>query len=50
MERLGDILNQVAEQTAEETAQVALPPIEGRIEYEGAVSDLEERDHIKSRM
>ena len=35
MERLGDILNQVAEQTAEETAQVALPPIEGRIEYEG---------------
>ena len=34
MERLGDILNQVPEQTAEETAQVSLPPIEGRIEYE----------------
>ncbi len=34
MERLGDILNQVGEQTIEETAQVALPPIEGNIEYE----------------
>ena len=26
MERLGDILNQVPEQTTEETAQVSLPP------------------------
>ena len=34
MERLGDILNQVPEQTVEETSQVSLPPIEGRIEYE----------------
>ena len=34
MERLGDILNQVAEQTIEETAQVALPPVEGNIQYE----------------
>ena len=34
MERLGDILNQVPEQTVEETSQVALPPIQGNIQYE----------------
>ena len=31
MERLGDILNQTTEQTAEETMQIALPPIEGNV-------------------
>ena len=34
MERLGDILNQTAEQTAEEALQVAMPSIEGEIHYE----------------
>ena len=43
MERLGDILNQVPEQTVEETAQVSLPPIEGRIEYENVSLDLGSR-------
>ena len=33
MERLGDILNQTTEQTAEETLQIALPPIEGNVKY-----------------
>ena len=33
MERLGDILNQTTEQTAEETMQIALPPIEGNVKY-----------------
>ena len=34
MERLSDILNQVPEQTSEESSQVSLPPIEGKIRYE----------------
>ena len=34
MERLGDILNQTAEQTAEEALQVAMPSIDGEIYYE----------------
>ena len=34
MERLGDILNQTAEQTKEESAQISLPPIRGNVKYE----------------
>ena len=34
MERLGDILNQTAEQTPEEAQQIALPPISGKLRYE----------------
>ncbi len=34
MERLGDILNQNSEQTEEESQQIGLPPIEGKISYE----------------
>ena len=34
MERLGDILNQTAEQTPEEALQIALPPISGKLRYE----------------
>ena len=34
MERLGDILNQTSEQTAEESLQVSLPSIKGEIRYE----------------
>ena len=34
MERLGDILNQNTEQTADEALQVALPPVSGAIRYE----------------
>ena len=34
MERLGDILNQVPEQTSDESLQVSLPSIEGKIKYE----------------
>ena len=31
MERLGDILNQTAEQTQEESLQIALPPLQGNL-------------------
>ena len=34
MERLGDILNQTAEQTQEESLQIALPPLQGNLRYE----------------
>lgn len=34
MERLGDILNQTAEQTPEESLQIALPPLQGNLRYE----------------
>lgn len=34
MERLGDILNQTSEQTAEESLQVSLPSVTGEIYYE----------------
>ena len=34
MERISDILNQVPEQKSEESSQVSLPPIEGKIRYE----------------
>ncbi len=34
MERLGDILNQEGEQTEEESQQIGLPPIDGRITYD----------------
>ena len=34
MERLGDILNQITEQTAEESSQIALPPIKGSVRYD----------------
>ena len=34
MERLGDILNQTAEQTPEESLQIALPPLKGNLRYE----------------
>ena len=34
MERLGDIFNQITEQTAEESSQIALPPIKGSVRYD----------------
>ena len=35
MERLSDIINQNAEQSDNESKQIALPPIVGKLEYLG---------------
>ena len=47
MERLGDILNQTAEQTPEEALQVAMPAIEGAIHYEDVSFRFNEAEPIK---
>ena len=47
MERLSDIINQNAEQTPEESKQIALPPIKGNVKLKTWFSDLVMMDLIK---